>query len=466
MSLSKLSRFWNRSKSASSTRLFWDLAGIGLLLITIAALSVRLSQLLIDPTAPIESAAEGRNGLADFRDVVYYPSRAVREGVNPYDCRTAIREDGSLPYRLRYPILNAFPLYSPLVLVLFVPWSFGAFKLAALAWVVFHLLLLVVFSYFCWHAAGVRPTICQVCVFASCLLASQFGRANFIGGDTALPLAILSLAAVFFADRHPYLAAFALALTSFKPTFGLPLGILLLAAGYYRTVLVGWALGGSIAVIGLVVIFSQSGDLAEMPAILRHNQAVLESDPDAHALTSPVRIDSAGALQKLMPIQGNGASLIASLIVFTIAGCGLFYLRSWVAHPPAKLLQMAIVCVATVAALFHVTYDGLLIGAAIACVALAPANQVLNNIASRRFVAALLIFPMVNVLGTDTVVALKAKYLPWLAESGSAFASASWTFICMANGLCLLIALVAMARQAFAFDKLIETAPKQVLPSD
>src|SRR6185369_2352788 len=43
-------------------------------------------------------------GLMDFRDEIYYPARALRDGVNPYDTKT---------YVARYPVGNAFAPYVP-----------------------------------------------------------------------------------------------------------------------------------------------------------------------------------------------------------------------------------------------------------------------------------------------------------------------------------------------------------------
>jgi hypothetical protein len=425
-----------------------DIAGVILLLVIIAGLSWRLSKRFIVEADPIGSEAAGLNAQADFRDVIYYPSRAIRDGVNPYDCRLEPLADGSPRYRLRYPILNALPLYSPLVFALFFPFSFGSLTSAAIAWVIFQLVLLVVFSHCCWKVAGAKPSVGATAFLASAMLVSQAGRANFMGGETAVPLAIGSLLAVALAGRQPWLAGFALALTSFKPTFGLPLGILLLAAGYYRTVFCGWALGGAIAIGGLVFIFAQSGDLADMPAILQHNQEVLESDPDGDPLQSPIRMDAAGALQRFLPIQGDMASVFASCVVLGIACGALFVLRRAGDAPEVQLLRNAIVAVATVSAMFHITYDAVLLWGAIVCVGLSP-RSVWEHVSTRwRIVVVLLLLvPMVNVLGTKTMNA-HASSLLGLGDLPSFWKQAWWTMVCTLNGLAQLTALGLMAWQA------------------
>jgi hypothetical protein len=415
--------------------------------VVVAGLGLRLSQLIVDPHDPIGSDAVGRVGSADFRDVIYYPSHAIREGVNPYDCRLEPLADGSPRFRLRYPILNALPLYSPLIFVLFAPFSFGPFEYAAIAWVAFNMLLQLLFAYLCWRVAGTRPTICQVTMFAAVMLATQSGRANFIGGDTAIPLAIGSLAAVYFARQNPWLAGWALALTSFKPTFGLPLGILLFAAGYYRTVLSGWTIGFVAAVTGLVIIFANSGDLAEMPSILKHNQEVLESDPDGNALLSPIRVDAASALQRWLPVSGGMVSIFASCLVLGIACWSLFRLRKC-DSPEARAVEVAIVSIATIACMFHITYDAMLVWGAVASIGL-TSRRIWQNTSWpwRMIVTAMVLVPMVNVLGTKTWQRYQTEWLSTLNASPM-LQDAGWSFVCTLNGLALLAALVLLGWKA------------------
>src|SRR4051794_34484387 len=105
----------------------WDLLGVAVLALVLLVLSYRQTRFLVTPGDPARSAAEGRHGLADFQDVIYYPLHALRDGVNPYDAGLEPLSDGSPRYRQRYPVLNLFPLYSPLLFLLFWPWGYGDF---------------------------------------------------------------------------------------------------------------------------------------------------------------------------------------------------------------------------------------------------------------------------------------------------------------------------------------------------
>jgi NADH:ubiquinone oxidoreductase subunit 3 (subunit A) len=426
-----------------------NLAGIFVFGCVVLALSYRLSILMVIPGEPQRSHALGRNGLADFQDVIYYPGQAVRAGVNPYDCGDTPLPDGGLRYRQRYPALNLFPLYSPLVLLLFAPWSFGDFTTSAITFVIFNLLLILGFAYLCFRTARVNPSTAQVTLLASVMLATQAGRANFLGGDTGLILATASLAAVWLAPKYPWLAGWALAITSFKPTFGLPLGILLLASGYFRTVLWGWSLGFIIAVAGLLVIFNNSGDLARLPEILKQNQEVLESDPDVNSLSSAIRIDSASALVRLSPWEGPGVSLLATLLVLSIASWSLWKLRHVRTQPLAQTLIIAIVALTTVSSMYHITYDALLAWGSIACIWFTPNSLWPAEFHRRRLIlTGLLCVPMINFLGTKTVATGFLDWFPVFASLPSYCHTLSWTFVCTVNGLSHLAALLILAQLA------------------
>ena len=52
------------------------------------------------------TATPDRWALASFRDAIYYPLIAVRDGVNPYDC---VRNDDPERYMQRYPVGDTLP---------------------------------------------------------------------------------------------------------------------------------------------------------------------------------------------------------------------------------------------------------------------------------------------------------------------------------------------------------------------
>lgn len=433
-----------------------DALGVTLLFAVLACLGARQYHLVVIPGQPERSRELGRNGLADFADVIYYPQRALRDGVNPYDSSLQPRADGSLRYRQRYPVLNLFPLYSPLLFVLYWPFALGNFTTSAALYVIVNIALLLVLSVLIWRCAGTRPSIAHVTTLASVILVTQAGRANFLGGETAIPLALATIGAVTLAPQHPWLAGLALAVSTFKPTFGLPLGILLLAAGHFRAVAIGWGLGFVIGVAGLVLIFANSGDLARTVEILAENQQAVDSIPDVDAQQSAARVDSAGAIQRLTRWQTPVGKLTSSLIVLTTAGFGLWQLgRVTDKTSAAHSLKSSMVCLATVSSLYHLTYDAVLLWAPIIIAMFAPpALWPGTSTLWRWCVSGLLLIPMVNVLPTATVQHWLASTFPALTTVSPEVANLGWAIACSMNGVSLLVALALMAWQSSQITKL------------
>ena len=431
-----------------------DIAGVVLFAIVLAAVSWRLSRIMLIPGKPQESHAVGRNGLADYRDVMYLPVRAVAEGINPYDCDTETSlPDGSPRYRNRYPAYNIFPLYSPLVLLLYAPFAWFDFPTSAILYVSFNVVLLIVLAYVAWRTIDVHPSIAAVTTLAAIILATNAGRSNFLGGETALTLGLATLAAANYSRRNSVLTGLALAFNSFKPTIGLPLGILLLCRRDVRSVALGWGLGFVIAVAGLIIIFYRSGDLARMPAILRHNQQVVESEPHVDPRFSTARLDAAGAIERIIP-GGRAMQLGASLIVLGIAGGSLWLLARNESLAAAELCR-AIICLGTIGSMYHTVYDGVMLWAPI--VSLAYARQEYWAGAPRWFRPALLTFlmvPMLNVLPTQTFVRALQR-LGITAESVPApWPEIGWTLACTLTGFAVLAALLLLAWQSWRLSRL------------
>lgn len=433
-------------------RYAWDVVGLFFFAVVLAALVWRQFHFVVIDGEVEGSVESGRDGLADFRDVIHYPLKAMREGVNPYDSDTAPLADGSPRYSQRYPVGGALPLYSPLIFLLYWPFSYGSFIASAGVYIALNAGLLVLWAWACWRVAGELPSMGQTTILAGVMLATQSGRANFLGGETAIPLALASLLAVWMAPSRPWLAGLALSITSFKPTFGLPLGILLLASGHFRTVALGWGLGFLIAVAGLAVIFATSGDLARMPEILLHNQTVVESDPELNAQTSRARFDSAGAIQRLLGMEGSMVGLLASGAVLGLAGAALWRLRPGHHDSRCARLTTVIVCLATVSGMFHMSYDGLLLWAPIAIVVLSRARVCpIGSRSQRWLIGGLLIAPMFYVLGATRVQRWLQSVLP-IASIPTSVAEFGWTLICTFNGISLLLSLVLLVRYALVTE--------------
>ncbi len=404
-----------------------------------------MSAKLVDINDPVGSHDVGRNAMGDFRDVVYFPTKAVAANVNPYDSRLAPLPDGSPRYRQRYSVLNLFPLYSPLVLILFGGFALPDFHTAACFFFVANVGLLVGYAWMLCRVGGREPSLEIVLWLAALMLVTQAGRACMLGGETSIALAIGTVAAASWSRQNSTVAGLALALTSFKPTFGLPLGCLLLMKRTWGTVALGWGLGFVIGVVGLLLIFGRAGDLDEFIPILRHNQGVADADPDVDPLRSATRIDSAGAIARLTGIDHPLLGLGSFLGVMTIAG-GAIWKWSGSKTEEAERLAQVVVIVATTAAIYHLIYDGLVLWGALAILVFGPPKLWKSTSPRLRYlICCLLLSIQFNILPSDvfqnflvTAGISSERFPAWLT-------SRMWSLVCSLNGLCLLTVLLILA---------------------
>lgn len=359
-------------------------------------------------------------------------------------------------YQQRYPVGNFFPLYSPLLFLLFWPFGWFDFNTSVAIYVLLNLSLAVWWISLILRGAGpvsqdgLRNSWGNMAWWGSAYLLTQSGRANFLGGETALPLTLASYGAIQLSDHRPALAGILLAITSFKPTFGLPLGIVLLAAGRWRTVLIGWGLGFVIGVAGLFLIFQQSGDLPRFVEILRDNHHALEADVDVNPHISGVRIDAVAAIETWLP-RIAGLELLAPWLVLLVAVVGIVRLRQRPIISPAEQLVTrevvaAICAIAVVAGMYHLLYDGLLIYAVLAWLILSPASM---WEASPRWLRptliALVTFPLVNYFTTQAMQTIYLKVGLSSPPFPAKLAQITWTCICSANGIALFTAMALLA---------------------
>jgi hypothetical protein len=149
---------------------------------------------------PNKPKLHSQNGLQDFRDAVYYPVRALLDGRNPYD---------PSDFLANYPVASAFPLYSPALLTLHLPWNLLPHVGAQLSYYFLHLALVPVFAWLALRLAGARGTMTAVLLVSALLLLSRPGHHNAFLGQCTL-YAGIGTYAVLWGRSRPLLAALGL----------------------------------------------------------------------------------------------------------------------------------------------------------------------------------------------------------------------------------------------------------------
>lgn len=383
-----------------------------------AALGYRTFSVLNVPGEPRESEW----GLQDFRDAIYFPVRAFIDGENPYDTDQ---------YRRRYPVRQDFPLYSPLSLAIHLPLGLLPYEISELVYFSFTLAESLVLGLLLLRIASIELNWARVFWLGGLILLSRPGHMNIVVGNVAHSAVLLTLAAMHWARSRPRLAGIALAISTFKPTFGIPLFLLMLARRDFRAVAVGAIVGGIASALAMAWIVSQSGGVYEFITVLHDhhltsaNLVGIKSVEDSWA-----RIDAYAVTVYLLgyaPAAWVKFSVCTASFLLAIA-VTLFRgqcIKSDGAHGPTAFLF----CLTILSCVYHQAYDALLLVAPTVVLASAR-RQPWDTVTpvGRWICIGLLAIPLSNYVATNTV--LEA----WQPESLTLAAVRS------ANGIAILLA--------------------------
>lgn len=305
-----------------------------LFLAIVAVMTVRLLLILTEP-----GVAEG--GYVDFRDAIHAPAAALLDGVDPYNTDALLAHDPGVG--------NPFDAYAPHHLLLALPLAVMPLAAAGVVWWVLNLALLLGVCTFVVHR--VRPAwgVTGVLGLAALTLISNPGRFNFLTGQPTLAMVLGTYLA--FSSPNPWLAAGGTALALIKPQFGLPVLLLLLAAGRWRAAAGGTALASVLALPVVAVLGVMEGGLGNLIRAVTDNV----SSSNAQAV-SEFRVDLVGSFMRL---TGTTIGIPGHLLVFlALVSAGAWLLRR---HGKSDAAGLTVVGLVTVLSLFHLPYDLLIL---------------------------------------------------------------------------------------------------------
>jgi hypothetical protein len=355
--------------------------------------------------------------MTDFKTAIYYPVVAFLSGENPY----AVERFMQL-----YPVDAGFPLYLPMTLLVHLPFGFLSPTQAFSAY--FILTLVLTFSLglvsLAFNGLTVRTT--DVLLLGGLLLLTRPGHWNLLVGQPVLQLVLASYVAIYFAKRSPIISAFGLALSVVKPTFGIPIALLMLVQGQVRPVLYGATMSALINLPLVYVLSQRSGGIALFLEELLKNLQMQQHEQVADPALSIVRIDVTAFVSHFLGEPLSGA---AQSVVFL----GILGVASWILLKTAGIddqrfgtLKTGIICLATLLSIHHQAYDLLLL--TLPLVGLVYHRFPKEFYASFRYPISvgLFVLPAINYAATHSVMRF--------VQQGSGL----WLFITSINGLLLL----------------------------
>ena len=380
------------------------------------------------------------SGHSDFHNGVYYPSLAFRNGVNPYS--PVCMDD--------YPISRPAPTYSPLVFLLHVPFTlpnvpvadilffaFNVAMLAALAW------LAIKFSCddsdeeseppkFTWF--GFWLMFCLV-------LISRPGHITLFTGYFTAEIVLGSIVAIHYARHRPAISGLGLMFASLKPTFVIPLAILMLCRRNFKAVIWGATFSLLAAAIGLGWLASSSS-VSEVVQEIRVGQQALHDDVTEFPVNTWTRTDIVGMAAKLLNTVPDDVSYLSAMLLLLIVPGIAVYRLSNNRHNGAASLSGAIIGVSVLLSIYHHSYDCLLLVVPWVGITLfGCAGRLLNW--ERRIVILMLAVVASNYLSTRSA----RSFLGFKQHDFE------WQLITLINGVCLIVAAATLIRAAFRKSK-------------
>ena len=215
-------------------------------------------------------------GMMDFYGNVYYPVRALLAGEDPYDPNR---------FMALYPVDLPYPIHAPSNLLLHLPFGLLSPQAAGITYFVFSALLVLPLAYMCLRLTGI-PHRGKIVLLASAILLTRPGHWNLVLGQRGLFLSLATYAALVYARDAPFLSGVGIAISMIKPTWGIPLAILMLASGYGRAVLAGLVFSAITNLPVLAVLVAKEGGITPFVHVLLAARRAFEALPEVSSATS------------------------------------------------------------------------------------------------------------------------------------------------------------------------------------
>lgn len=279
--------------------------------------------------------------LADFRDTVWYPVRDLLAGNNPYD----------LPnYLDRHPGAQPLNPYSPAYLLVTAPIAALPYLLGGLLWTVLTIACTPVLVALGLRSAGRPATPAAVLFLSALLLPLPAALLGVVQGQVAPFCAVGAILAVWFRDPDTrgarWAGAAGLAVALVKPQVGIPLVVLMLAYGSWRTVLRGTVLHAVVALPPTVLAMVAAGGPGAFVTSVLDNASQSRTLMYVTDLDKSARLDLAGLLGRVTGgVSSTVETVVALLTLAATVALAVVAARRFGGHDPRVLATAALVVV-------------------------------------------------------------------------------------------------------------------------
>ena len=254
-------------------------------------------------------------------------------------------------------------------------------------------------------------------------------------GYFTVQLVIGTLMGLHYSRSKPWLAGIGMLLASGKPTYIIPLAILMFFRRDFKALTIGLIMCAVVAAAGIGWLSSSSGLTAVIDGI-RQGQAAFDEDPTELPVFIWTRLDAMGVLAKINQLKPSGMQyLVAMLITLIPIGLSIWRVRDKETNQESFGLTASIICLALLVSIYHHSYDAMLILPVWLALLMGgkPMFSWLYNW-ERWALFGLLTVPVVNYAAT----------LRFREHFQIDNLSVAWNVLTSVNGVCLIVALLIL----------------------
>lgn len=407
--------------SAGKPILFWGVL-VALILATVFASAFRSVWRYDDPV--VAQFDRSMQGQFDFHNGVYFPARAYLDGVSPY----------GQSFSELYPVTRPLPMMSPLVLLVHAPLAALPVRAAEVVYFIINCGLLALIGWYCvhWMPAGLTRTTWLLIAWLV-IVASRAGHTTLFTGYLTALMVAGSLIALAHAKSQPWLSAIGVAIASCKPTYAIPLFLLMLARGDRVAALRGLGIsivGAGLSLSRLMLVTTPQ----QLWMDLQQGQSAHMADAYEFPVNTWTRIDALALYAKWMEIvPGELMHLTVMVFLLPISALALWRLQFVKHHQCAAGLSSGLMAVSMLATLYHHVYDALLLfPAAFGLILCEPSTQ-RGSARLRLIIAMLLLLVAWNYASSELFLKLAPlgeSQRRMLTSTGPVAMTAAWLGLC------------------------------------
>ncbi|MEZ6094675.1 MAG: glycosyltransferase 87 family protein [Pirellulaceae bacterium] len=283
-----------------------------LLLLAVVAIGYRAQRNRHEP-GPLDGT---HFGFCDFHNGIYFPVVAVADRVSPY----------GEEYEQSYPVSRATPLFTPSIFLTHLPFAFLSMETGEWTYYALNVLMAGVIALLSIRANNIPLRWGMFLATTLMVVASRPGYGTMFAGYFTMELVIGTILAIYW-GHHLTWGSLGVFLASGKPTYAIPLAILMLVRGHWRTLLIG-AMINVVASVAVVVWLMPGHEWTFLLDDIRYGQSQHMADWTEMPFNSWTRVDAPSLVFKWFHMNpGELFQVVLMLVLIPLPAWLVFQLR-------------------------------------------------------------------------------------------------------------------------------------------